>query len=58
MFDRDVLALQMGAALIEPNEFLASLLNRFKLVDFWAKYVFLQLEKVLNFFCSLFKGQS
>jgi hypothetical protein len=39
MFDRDILALQMGAALMEPNEFLATLLNRFKLVDFWVKSV-------------------
>ena len=37
MFDRDLQSMQMGASLLEPNEFLVILLNKFKLLDFWVK---------------------
>lgn len=36
MFDMDIRSLQISASLIEPNEFIVHLLNRFKLID-WFK---------------------
>jgi len=36
MYDKDVVMLQLGAALIEPNEFLLILLHKFGLLN-WAR---------------------
>lgn len=35
MFDRDVLCLQMGASIMDPNEFLINLLSHYSLCDFF-----------------------
>lgn len=34
MFDRDLLSLQVGASVIEPNEYLVNMMHRFGLYDF------------------------
>lgn len=39
MLDRDIILLQIGASLIESNEFLIHLLNKFNLIN-WANYNF------------------
>lgn len=36
MFDRDILALQVGASLTDPDDFLLNLLYKFNLLD-WAQ---------------------
>ena len=40
MFDRDLQAMQMGAANIESNEFIVTVLNRFGLLEYWTKYAY------------------
>jgi E3 ubiquitin-protein ligase UBR2 len=37
MFDRDILCLQMGASMMEPNEFLVNLLSRYGLFAFFTE---------------------
>jgi E3 ubiquitin-protein ligase UBR2 len=37
MFDRDILCLQMGASMMEPNEFLVNLLSRYGLLAFFTE---------------------
>ncbi len=37
MFDRDIECMQMGASIMEPNEFIVNLLSRYRLLDFWTK---------------------
>lgn len=37
MYDRDILCLQMGASIMDANEYLVSLMNRFRLLDYWTK---------------------
>lgn len=38
MFDRDILCLQMGASVIDSNEFILNLLHHFGLLEFLTKY--------------------
>lgn len=40
MYDRDILALQVGASLTPPDTYLIQLLHKFSLLE-WARYVFL-----------------
>lgn len=41
MYDRDILALQVGASLISPDTYLVQLLHKFNLLE-WVRYVFNQ----------------
>ena len=40
MYDRDIECMQMGATIMDSNEFLVNILSRFRLLDYIAKYFF------------------
>ena len=37
MFDRDILCLQMGASVMDPNEFLVNLLTHYDLFEYFTE---------------------
>ena len=46
MYDRDILALQVGASLTPPDTYLIQLLHKFNLLE-WVRYEFLFEKKRL-----------
>jgi len=50
--DRDILSLQLAAALLQPNLFLVNLLNRFDLLEYLIKYTIL--KHLVNYLLSNF----
>ena len=38
MYDRDIECLQMGASIMDANDFIVSVLSRFRLIDYIIKY--------------------
>lgn len=49
MYDRDVVLLQIGAALMESNEYLIHILNKFGLIRWCREDYDLSSKKVLSF---------
>jgi hypothetical protein len=47
MYDRDILALQVGASLTHPDTYLIQLLHKFNLLE-WVRYVF-KIERLVLF---------
>jgi hypothetical protein len=44
MYDRDVECLQMGASIMDSNEFMVSILSRYRLIDYINKYSFISMR--------------
>jgi hypothetical protein len=52
MYDRDVECLQMGASIMDSNEFMVSILSRYRLIDYINKYSFISIR--VSRVCDLF----
>jgi hypothetical protein len=44
MYDRDVECLQMGASIMDSNEYMVSILSRYRLIDYINKYSFISIR--------------
>ena len=44
MYDRDVECLQLGASIMDSNEFMVSILSRYRLIDYINKYSFISMR--------------
>ena len=52
MYDRDVECLQLGASIMDSNEFMVSILSRYRLIDYINKYSFISIR--VSRVCDLF----
>lgn len=46
MYDRDILALQVGASLTSSDTYLIQLLHKFNLLD-WVRYIYILISNIL-----------